>query len=38
MDRDSFIESLNEDLRTEFQSVVQYVQHRPDSVGVVTTD
>jgi len=27
MDRDSFIESLNEDLRTEFQSVVQYVQH-----------
>lgn len=27
MDRDSFIESLNEDLQTEFQSVVQYVQH-----------
>jgi bacterioferritin len=26
-DRESFIESLNEDLRTEFQSVVQYVQH-----------
>lgn len=27
MDRDSFIEALNGDLKTEFQSVVQYVQH-----------
>lgn len=27
MDVDSFIEALNDDLRTEFQSVVQYVQH-----------
>jgi bacterioferritin len=27
MDLDSFIESLNDDLRTEFQSIVQYVQH-----------
>lgn len=27
MDRDEFIEALNQDLRTEFQSIVQYVQH-----------
>jgi bacterioferritin len=27
MDQDSFIALLNEDLTTEFQSVVQYVQH-----------
>src|SRR3984885_16356163 len=27
MDLGSFIDSLNDDLRTEFQSVVQYVQH-----------
>lgn len=27
MDRDAFIGLLNEDLQTEFQSVVQYVQH-----------
>jgi bacterioferritin len=27
MDRDSFIDLLNEDLQTEYQSVVQYVQH-----------
>ena len=27
MDRDSFIALLNEDLQTEYQSVVQYVQH-----------
>jgi bacterioferritin len=33
MDRDSFIESLNEDLRTEFQSVVQYVQHTAAITG-----
>jgi bacterioferritin len=26
-DRDQLIEMLNEDLRTEFQSIVQYVQH-----------
>jgi bacterioferritin len=33
MDRDSFIESLNEDLQTEFQSVVQYVQHTAAITG-----
>ena len=33
MDRDSFIESLDEDLRTEFQSVVQYVQHTATITG-----
>ena len=27
MEREHFIESLNEHLQTEFQSVVQYVQH-----------
>ena len=27
MDRDSFVELLNEDLQTEFRSIVQYVQH-----------
>jgi bacterioferritin len=27
MDRDSFIELMNEDLQTEFRSIVQYVQH-----------
>ena len=27
VERDDFIESLNRDLETEFQSVVQYVQH-----------
>jgi bacterioferritin len=27
MDKTSFIESLNEDLGTEYQSIVQYVQH-----------
>ncbi len=27
MDQDSFIDALNGDLHTEFQSVVQYVQH-----------
>jgi bacterioferritin len=27
MDTESFIEELNEDLRTEYQSIVQYVQH-----------
>ncbi len=27
MDRDTFIQALNQDLTTEFQSVVQYVQH-----------
>jgi bacterioferritin len=26
-DLDGFIASLNDDLQTEFQSVVQYVQH-----------
>jgi bacterioferritin len=33
MDRDSFIASLNEDLETEFQSVVQYVQHTASITG-----
>jgi bacterioferritin len=33
MDRDSLIESLNEDLRSEFQSVVQYVQHTATITG-----
>jgi bacterioferritin len=33
MDRDSFIESLNEDLETEFQSIVQYVQHTAAITG-----
>ena len=27
MDNDSFVAELNEDLRTEFQSIVQYLQH-----------
>jgi bacterioferritin len=27
MDRESFVEALNEDLELEFQSIVQYVQH-----------
>lgn len=27
MDKESFIEALNEDLRTEYQSVVQYISH-----------
>lgn len=27
MDREAFVAALNEDLTTEFQSVVQYVQH-----------
>lgn len=27
MDREKLVELLNEDLRTEFQSIVQYVQH-----------
>jgi bacterioferritin len=32
MDKDAFIELLNEDLATEYQSIVQYVQH----VAVIT--
>lgn len=32
-DRDSLIESLNGDLQTEFQSVVQYVQHAAAITG-----
>jgi bacterioferritin len=27
MDRESFIEALNEDLQTEYQSIVQYISH-----------
>jgi bacterioferritin len=27
MERESFIEALNEDLRTEYQSIVQYISH-----------
>lgn len=27
MDRDKFVQLLNEDLETEYQSIVQYVQH-----------
>jgi len=33
MDRDTLIESLNEDLKTEFQSLVQYVQHTAAITG-----
>ena len=33
MDRDRFVESLKEDLQTEFQSVVQYVQHTATITG-----
>ncbi len=33
MDRDGFIGLLNEDLQTEFQSVVQYVQHTAAITG-----
>ncbi len=33
MDRDRFIQSLNEDLQTEFQSIVQYVQHTASITG-----
>ena len=27
MDKKSFVESLNGDLRTEYQSIVQYISH-----------
>jgi bacterioferritin len=27
MDNEAFVQALNEDLRTEFRSIVQYVQH-----------
>jgi bacterioferritin len=27
MDREAFVEALNEDLRTEYQSIVQYISH-----------
>ena len=27
MDRESFVAQLNEDLETEYQSIVQYIQH-----------
>ena len=27
MDKESFIDALNEDLRTEYQSIVQYISH-----------
>src|ERR1700679_375300 len=27
MDKESFVESLNGDLRTEYQSIVQYISH-----------
>lgn len=33
MDRDGFINALNEDLTTEFQSVIQYVQHAAAITG-----
>jgi bacterioferritin len=33
MDRDRFIDALNEDLQSEFQSVVQYVQHTATITG-----
>jgi bacterioferritin len=33
VDRDLFIKSLNEDLQTEFQSIVQYVQHTATITG-----
>jgi len=32
MDKEAFIEMLNEDLSTEYQSIVQYVQH----IAVIT--
>ncbi|MGH8935784.1 MAG: ferritin-like domain-containing protein [Acidimicrobiia bacterium] len=34
MDRDKLIELMNEDLGTEFQSIVQYVQHIATIKGV----
>lgn len=33
MDKSEFIEKLNEDLGTEFQSIVQYVQHTASIKG-----
>ena len=33
MDQSSFISLLNEDLQTEFQSVIQYVQHTASITG-----
>jgi bacterioferritin len=27
MDQESFVEALNEDLRTEYQSIIQYISH-----------
>ena len=27
MDKESFIDALNEDLQTEYQSIVQYISH-----------
>jgi bacterioferritin len=40
MDKDKFIQLLNEDLGTEYQSIVQYVQHvatitGPEYQGIV---
>lgn len=34
MDRDKFVQLLNEDLETEYQSIVQYVQHIATVEGV----
>jgi bacterioferritin len=33
MDRESFVELLNDDLTTEFQSLVQYTQHAASITG-----
>src|SRR5438034_1813705 len=34
MDRDEFVRLLNEDLQTEYQSIVQYIQHLSSIKGV----
>lgn len=33
MDKDGFVESLNDDLRSEYQSIVQYVSHTATVTG-----
>ena len=33
MDTESFIDALNEDLRTEYQSIVQYISHAATVTG-----
>jgi bacterioferritin len=33
MDKDSFVEALNDDLRSEYQSIVQYISHTATVTG-----